>query len=136
MLFPQGIEEEEETWVNIRTIINIGIRNSHKIIKEMHPLQEAEEEVQVSSEEEAEKDLMEEEEAKMDLEKDKDHNVIIVINLVILKKIVLQNCEIWNIKLPIQLLKKQGMRSYSSQVLWHIMKKAKLGIYFRVVQLI
>jgi hypothetical protein len=102
----------------------------------MHPPQEEEEEVQVSSEEEAEKDLVEEEEEEMDLEKDKDHNVIIVINLVILKKIVMQNCEIWNIKVPIQLLKKQGMRSYSYQVLWHIMKKVKLGILIWDVQLI
>jgi len=71
---------------------------------------------------------MEMEEAEIDLEKDKDHSVIIFINLAILKQIVRQNCEIWNIKAPIQFLKKQGMRSYSYQFLWNIMKKLKLGI--------
>jgi hypothetical protein len=52
---------------------------------------------------------MEEEHVKMHLKKDVDHNVIIVISLVILKKNVLQNYEIWKIKVPIQLLKKQEM---------------------------
>jgi hypothetical protein len=41
MLFPQDIEENE-VGVNIR--IRIGIHNNHKIIKEMHPLQEKEKE--------------------------------------------------------------------------------------------
>jgi superfamily I DNA and/or RNA helicase len=74
------------------------------------------EEVQIGSEEEVEKDLVEEEEEEMDLEQDKDHIVIIVTILVILRKIVLQNYVIWNIKVPIQLLKKIEMRSYSYQV--------------------
>jgi hypothetical protein len=79
---------------------------------------------------------MEEEEVEKDLEKDKDHNVIIVINLIILKRIVMQNCEIWNIKLSIQLLKKPRMKIHSYQVLWYIMKKVKLGILIQDVQLI
>jgi hypothetical protein len=117
MIFSQGIEEEEEAGINIRIRIRIGIHNNNKIIKEMHPPQEEEEEVQVSSEEEVEKDLVEEEEAEMDLEKYKEmYSVIIIINLVILKNIVMQNCEIWNINVQIQLLKKLGMRSYSYQV--------------------
>jgi hypothetical protein len=70
----------------------------------VHLLQEAEEEVQVSSEEDAKKDLVEEEEEEMDLEKDKDRDVIIVTNLVILRKILMQNCVIMNIKVLIQLL--------------------------------
>jgi hypothetical protein len=70
----------------------------------MHLPQEEEEEVQVSSEEEAEKDLVEEEETI--LEKDKAYSVNIVTSLVILKRIVMQHCEIWNIKVAIQLLKK------------------------------
>jgi hypothetical protein len=82
--------------------------------REVHILQEAKEEFQVSSEEEVEKDIVEEEE--MDLEKDKDYSVIIVTNLVILRKFVMQNCVIWNIKVPIQLLKKPEMRSYSYKV--------------------
>jgi hypothetical protein len=128
MIFPQGIEKEEEEGVNITIKIKIGIQNSHIIIKEMHPPQEEEEEVQVSLEEEAERDLIEEEAEGMDLEKYKDQSVIIFINLFILKNIVIQNCEIWNIKVSIQLLKKQGMKNYSYQVLWHIIKKVKLGI--------
>jgi hypothetical protein len=60
--------------------------------REVHILQEAKEEFQVSSEEEVEKDIVEEEE--MDLEKDKVHSVIIVISLVILKNIVMHNCKI------------------------------------------
>jgi hypothetical protein len=87
IFFPQGIEDEEEAEDNIIIkvfIIRIDINIIHIIsIKEMHPLQEAEEEVQVNLEEEAEKDLMEEEEEEMGLEKDMEYNVIIVIDLVI-----------------------------------------------------
>jgi hypothetical protein len=73
----------------------------------MHPPQEEEEEVQVNLEEEAERDLMEEEAEGMDLKKDKDQSVIFVINLFILKNIVMQNCEIWNIKVQYSCLRKK-----------------------------
>ena len=99
MLSLQGIEDNEQAKDNfiIRTDIN-------KIHREAYLLQEAEEEFQVSLEEEAEKDLVEEED--MDLEKGNNHIVIIVTNLVILRKIVMKNCVIMNIKVPIQFLKK------------------------------
>ena len=38
---------------------------------------------------------MEEEEEEKDLKNDKVHNVIIVINMVILKEIVMQKWELW-----------------------------------------
>jgi hypothetical protein len=85
MFFQQGIEEPEEERVNIIIRIKIAIHKNHIIIKEMHPLQEEEKEVQFELEEEEEKDFMKEQEEDMDPEKYEDHHVIIIINLVILK---------------------------------------------------
>jgi hypothetical protein len=73
----------------------------NRIHREVHLLQEVEEEVQVNLEEEEEKDHVEEEEEETDLEKNKDQTVIIVTNLFILRRIVMQNCVIWNIKVSI-----------------------------------
>lgn len=116
MPFPQSIEEEEGVGVNIIIRIKTEINKVHK---EMHHLQEVEAGIPVTLEEEVEMDLAEEgkEEMEAEIEEEvEDHSVIIAKNLAILKEIVIQKCEIQSKKVLIQLLKKLGMRSYSSQV--------------------
>eukprot|EP00253_Pinus_taeda_P029175 PITA_29175 len=112
----RSLEEEEGVGVNIIIKIEIEINKVHK---EPHHLQEVEVGIPTSLEEEAEMDLAEEDKEEMEEEmeeEEEDHSVIITKNLAILKEIVMQNCEIRSEKVLIQLLKKVGMRSYSSQV--------------------
>jgi hypothetical protein len=59
---------------------------------------------------------MEEEVEEMGLEKYTKYNVIIVIDLVILRESAMLNCVIWKIKVSVLLLKKQEMRNFLYQV--------------------